>query len=70
MITKFSVKGFKTLKDFSVPLTRVSVLVGPNNLPTAQQCDVAEAPGVSASLADFGQQLRAARDAVLLATSN
>ena len=31
MITKFSVKGFKTLKDFSVPLTRVSVLVGPNN---------------------------------------
>lgn len=31
MITKLSVKGFKTLKDFSVPLTRVSVLVGPNN---------------------------------------
>lgn len=31
MITHLSVKGFKTLKDFSVPLTRVSVLVGPNN---------------------------------------
>lgn len=31
MITKVSIKGFKTLKDFSVPLTRVSVLVGPNN---------------------------------------
>ena len=39
-------------------------------LPIAQQCDVAAASGVSASLADFGQQLRAARDAVLLATSN
>lgn len=31
MITHLSVKGFKTLKDFSAPLTRVSVLVGPNN---------------------------------------
>lgn len=31
MITQLSIKGFKTLKDFSVPLTRVSVLVGPNN---------------------------------------
>ncbi len=31
MLTHLSVKGFKTLKDFSVPLTRVSVLVGPNN---------------------------------------
>ena len=31
MITHLSVKGFKTLRDFSVPLTRVSVLVGPNN---------------------------------------
>lgn len=31
MITKLSIKGFKTLKDFSVPLTPVSVLVGPNN---------------------------------------
>lgn len=31
MITKLSINGFKTLKDFSVPLTRVSVLVGPNN---------------------------------------
>lgn len=31
MITQLSIKGFKTLKDFSVSLTRVSVLVGPNN---------------------------------------
>jgi predicted ATPase len=31
MITQLSIKGFKTLKDVSLPLTRVSVLVGPNN---------------------------------------
>jgi predicted ATPase len=31
MITQLTIKGFKTLKDVSVPLTRVSVLVGPNN---------------------------------------
>lgn len=31
MITQLTVKGFKTLKDISVPLTHVSVLVGPNN---------------------------------------
>lgn len=31
MLTRLSVKGFKTLVDFDVPLSKVTVLVGPNN---------------------------------------